>query len=842
MIKAKWIFTMVLSLCLAAALPAQAAEILEGDANVDQRSYPSTAPFIHPPFYNARVAVEVDENGVILSVTDNGTGVAPSVEEGNEEFWANKNKAYWDVAAAAAFDLYVGKTLEEVKEMDPLGVDATTGATMAGAAIHEAVINAMEGKAGKTFLPGEGSLLPVQEITEDTVIMESLLPADFSLEVLDIRYGVYNAEEEIVPADDYTVTYEDGLLSITFADPSALRPGIYLVNVIDASGTYRSPSFEGGITKEGTAQAGYFVIEAVNETVGFENGAITLAEGSVEDYMKNIEHVLITPVDAAADEETSAPTDAAANAKAAAPADAAAGAKAAAPADADANAKAAAPADANEVKSIEQEPVGHHGTVNSSFVVLDSDGKLNADGVVKNRDGSETILFEEGKNYTVTVSAFGYPDLEFAYPEESDATAEAKAAGTAENATANETENEAGTETVSESVSDDAAQVAPASLGDWSGEWNNILGYLEAEDAESFADLLACEFTSVTIDDSTITFVTDDGKKSNVAYEHAGVLDNGMDLFCSTDKNCTYPYLGMWAPEIAEDEEGMSHFHFRYGESVSELMTNENWYPTMVMADTTSEQVLNGLAAFAAESAEEGEAAGDYATGNAAAGDNADGNAAAGDDAEDSAENAALAEELLEDLSGTYEELFTVICDPAYDELWLSTCTDIVGKAAAPDAADMLKSACTGTLYGEDAIEAYGDGSEGAQFDCSFIGDVSQFVFDGNMISGLDAKGNEVFSNEYEFVDTFSIGGMMDGYLYEASKADSEDFRYFFILPDTPDSTYHIEFRYGSDLDDLAAYNTGDLAYWLAAGIPVDRDEQLVEDVIALFCEENLAE
>ena len=37
-------------------------------------------------------------------------------------------------------------------------------------------------------------------------------------------------------------------------------------------------------------------------------------------------------------------------------------------------------------------------------------------------------------------------------------------------------------------------------------------------------------------------------------------------------------------------------------------------------------------------------------------------------------------------------------------------------------------------------------------------------------------------------------------------------------------------------------YNDGPYAYWLAAGIPADRDEQMVRNVIELFCTENLAE
>lgn len=206
--------------------------------------------------------------------------------------------------------------------------------------------------------------------------------------------------------------------------------------------------------------------------------------------------------------------------------------------------------------------------------------------------------------------------------------------------------------------------------------------------------------------------------------------------------------------------------------------------------------------------------------------------------AEDSEE---AAQQLLHDVSGTYEELFPVICDPQYDSLWLEDCTAIVGEEMAPMCADMLKSACVGTLYGPEAAEAYADDPENAQFDCFFINGVSRFVFDGNHISGTDENGEEVFGYDYTYSGPLSIAGMMDGYLYETDAEEAGEFRYFFMLPDTPGSTYHIEFRYGSDAEALAQYDEGAYAYWLAAGFPADHDEQLVEDVIALFTEENLA-
>ena len=202
----------------------------------------------------------------------------------------------------------------------------------------------------------------------------------------------------------------------------------------------------------------------------------------------------------------------------------------------------------------------------------------------------------------------------------------------------------------------------------------------------------------------------------------------------------------------------------------------------------------------------------------------------------------AAAEKLLEDVSGTYDALFPVITSPDYDQIWLDSCAAVLGDEAAPAAAEALKAACNGAIYGQEAIDAYGDGSNGAQFDCLFINGPAQIVFEGKKISGLDETGATVFSHEYSFVEPASIAGMMNGYLYRTEDADAGEFEYFFLLPDTPDTTFHTEFRYGSDPEALMLYNDGPYAYWLAAGIPADRDEQMVQNVIDLFCTENLAE
>lgn len=204
-------------------------------------------------------------------------------------------------------------------------------------------------------------------------------------------------------------------------------------------------------------------------------------------------------------------------------------------------------------------------------------------------------------------------------------------------------------------------------------------------------------------------------------------------------------------------------------------------------------------------------------------------------------DDAAAAAQLLEDVKGTYVPLFPVITAPDYDQLWLDPCVEAVGEEAAPAVAEMLKTACSGTIYGQEAVDAFGDGSNGAQFDCAFINGVDTITFDGATISGT-LEGNEVFRHEYAYVGPLSLGGMMDGTLYETADADAGEFKYFYMMPDTPATTYHLEFRYGSDVDALTQYNAGPYAYWLAAGFPADADQAMIENVIALFCEENLAE
>ena len=199
--------------------------------------------------------------------------------------------------------------------------------------------------------------------------------------------------------------------------------------------------------------------------------------------------------------------------------------------------------------------------------------------------------------------------------------------------------------------------------------------------------------------------------------------------------------------------------------------------------------------------------------------------------------NQATAEQLLVDLKGIYQELWPVVLADEYQQVWLDDSTKLVGEENAEAAVEKMQSMVTGTVYGEEAVNAYKDGN--AKYDCSFKQGVSTFQFNGSTIKGFDSSGKEIFSHTYHYVGMEEIRGL---YEYESDDADSGEFTYFCLAPDTSDTTYHIEFRYGSNLDALGKYDAGDYAYWLASGISVDCDQTMIENCIELFCTENLSE
>ena len=197
----------------------------------------------------------------------------------------------------------------------------------------------------------------------------------------------------------------------------------------------------------------------------------------------------------------------------------------------------------------------------------------------------------------------------------------------------------------------------------------------------------------------------------------------------------------------------------------------------------------------------------------------------------------------------TYVSLFDVIISEQWTPVWQDYVAAVVGEDAASDMTAGLQSAITSDLYGEAAVSAFADG--GYAFDCDFINGAQSITFKDDNVTILKTDGTSE-THTYEYLGQYNVGesetmlyqGMEISMAFpvDAYKSTDEagEFNYFFLREDTMEETYHIEFRYGKNLEELQGYLVGPYAYWLAAGIDEAADEETINRVIALFCLENM--
>ena len=210
----------------------------------------------------------------------------------------------------------------------------------------------------------------------------------------------------------------------------------------------------------------------------------------------------------------------------------------------------------------------------------------------------------------------------------------------------------------------------------------------------------------------------------------------------------------------------------------------------------------------------------------------------------------------LEDLQGTYVELFPEFEKEEYKDVWITRLKEAAGldEETAAAAREMMIAMMESEIYGEEALELAAEDPEYGMFDCYFINGPVTITVEGDEIYGTDEQGNEVFRHPYAFEEKMKmdLGEEMNAMyaeiiseeewptmdVYVAEDAE-DDFKYFAFAGDTPAETYHIEFRYGAQKEGLASYYDGAYACWLAAGIPADYSEELITDCINLFVDEN---
>ena len=201
---------------------------------------------------------------------------------------------------------------------------------------------------------------------------------------------------------------------------------------------------------------------------------------------------------------------------------------------------------------------------------------------------------------------------------------------------------------------------------------------------------------------------------------------------------------------------------------------------------------------------------------------------------------AALAEDdvFLSRIQGTFVELFPVLSEEQYHDAWLNAVAPLVGEEVAEDTVAALLSMCTGDLYGQEAIDAYAANPESMRFNSYYLGGVAKMTVEGSVISGVDADGSEIFRHEYVPMDVENENGFL---FYQTADADAGQFTYFAFSPDTMADTWHLEFRYAEDLNDLQSWFEGSYAYWNVGAIAEDATEEQVLPAIHLFATENLS-
>lgn len=200
--------------------------------------------------------------------------------------------------------------------------------------------------------------------------------------------------------------------------------------------------------------------------------------------------------------------------------------------------------------------------------------------------------------------------------------------------------------------------------------------------------------------------------------------------------------------------------------------------------------------------------------------------------------DSSKADKLFTAVKGDYVQLFKdVLFDVRYDKYWNDDAAAVVGAGAAKEAVKTLKASVGSSTYGDKA--------DPNAFYCGFINDVKEVSFqDGGKVEFTTTDSKKV-SHTYKFLKKDALSGVMEGYVFQSTDKNEDEFKYVFLCPDTPATTYHIEFRYGSDLTELLKLNTGKYANWVGSGMLksalTEKNEAMIQNCIALFCTENLA-
>ena len=230
--------------------------------------------------------------------------------------------------------------------------------------------------------------------------------------------------------------------------------------------------------------------------------------------------------------------------------------------------------------------------------------------------------------------------------------------------------------------------------------------------------------------------------------------------------------------------------------------------------------------------------------------------AAGGDISENDAaetESVGIYPEIAGENGITYENFFDVTLAEENYDLWYDCVAAVVGESAAADTVAFMQGYISSDLYGEEAIAYYGENPDATPvFDCFYINGLKLVTFNPDYTITVELEDGSTETHSYEYIGVYPIGAG-ETMMYMGQEIDMEfpcdvyqstdeagEFNYFFLRDDTMETTGHIEFRYGNDLEALGGYFVGPYAYWLTAGFDANANEETLRSTVELFCLENM--
>lgn len=161
------------------------------------------------------------------------------------------------------------------------------------------------------------------------------------------------------------------------------------------------------------------------------------------------------------------------------------------------------------------------------------------------------------------------------------------------------------------------------SIAEWEGSWNDMSAYLDdpaLEDAfkvaaekdgvtpeQAKAELMErrkTEFAGFKVEGDKVTFLDgfeDKGGKEIASSEYKfvksyeaqhGAHTLTWDAFEATSPDAKYPVLLMMP---VHGEEALIHFHMRYGDDAEKLLAMDDWFPTYIKPNSTTEQLVEEI-------------------------------------------------------------------------------------------------------------------------------------------------------------------------------------------------------------------------------------------------------